>query len=341
MAYHQRNYWPTIAWRETSPQEQGMDAEILQRLDYYLTTIQTRPSLNTVLIIRRGHIVFERYANGYDQQRYQLLHSMTKSVISTLIGVALQQGYLHHLDQRWEEFLPAYFTAATDPRKKQMTLRHFLSMTSGLNPDFLAYPGRFGDQSTDWVRFAVEKPVLAHPDQMFMYSSLGSHLLSVILTQATGMSTLEFARKALFAPLGIASDEQAGFLWEADPQGHAIGGAGLCLNARDMAKIGYLYLNQGQWDGAQIIPKDYVYEAAQEQTRGGSPESTGYGYHWWVTVDENVKSFYAAGFGGQYVQVFPDLDTVIVILAPDAFSVGEYHRKFISSLFVFPAIREK
>lgn len=341
IARFQRNYWPTVTWHEAAPQEQGMDAGILRRLNPYLAEIQTRPSLNTVLIIRHGHIVFERYANGYDQHHYQLLHSMTKSVISTLVGVALQQGYLHDLDQKWEEFLPEYFTAQTDPRKKLMTLRHFLTMTSGLNPDVLAYPGRLGDQSTDWVRFAIEKPILAHPDQLFMYCSLGSHLLSVILTKATGMSTLEFARKALFAPLGIASDEQAGFLWETDPQGYAIGGAELRLKARDVAKIGYLYLNQGQWDGVQIIPVDYVDEATREHTRGGSPESTSYGYHWWVTEEEGVRSFFAAGFGGQYMQVFPDLDTVIVIFAPDAFAVGEYHRKFISSLFVLPAIGER
>jgi CubicO group peptidase (beta-lactamase class C family) len=143
----------------------------------------------------------------------------------------------------------------------------------------------------------------------------------------------------LFAPLGIASDEQDGFAWETDPQGYYIGGAGMRLKARDAAKIGYLYLNKGQWDGVQIIPSDYAYEATRAHSRGGPPEAESYGYHWWVTEQDGYHSFFAAGFGGQYIQVIPDLDLVLVIFAPDAPSIGVYHRNFIASLFVIPAIQ--
>ncbi len=335
-----REYWPIADWRTSSPEQQGMNPAKLLELASYLTEVQRRPTLNTLLIIRHGYLVFEHYSQDYHQHSYQLLHSMTKSITSTLIGVALQQGYLRSLDQRWEELMPEYFTAETDPRKKEMTLRHFLKMTSGLNPDFIAYPGHVRDIPSDWVRFAIEKPILAHPDQFFMYCSLGSHLLSVILAKATGMSTLEFARTFLFTALGIASDEQAGFAWETDPQGYHIGGAGMQLTAHDAAKIGYLYLNKGQWDGMQIIPMGYVDEATQKQTSGGSPEAASYGYHWWVTQENGYNNFFAAGFGGQYIQVFPDLDLVLVMLTPNAFAVGEYHRKFVTSLFVIPAIQD-
>lgn len=210
----QREYWPTANWRESAPEEQGMDQKVLSGLDAYIT--ETRPYLNTLLIIRHGHIVFERYYKDYNQSSYQLLHSATKSIVSALIGIALKEGYLKSLDQKWKELLPEYFTAETDVRKKDITIRHLLKMTSGLNPDFLAYPGHSGDTSEDWVRYAIEKPVPVGPDQLFMYSSLGSHLLSVMLSRATGMSTVNFARRYLFAPLGIETDEQAGFLWQAD-----------------------------------------------------------------------------------------------------------------------------
>lgn len=336
----QRDYWPTPEWRISTPEQQGMNSQLVSGLDHFLENIQKRPALNTVIVVRHGYIVYERYFKEYNQQSYQQFHSMTKSVISTLVGVALQQGFIKSLDQHWEEFVPEYFSAITDPKKRQITLRHLLKMTSGLQPDPLAYPGRFGDTSQDWIRFAVEQSTLASPDQMFMYCSLGSHMLSVILTKATGMSTLEFARKYLFAPLGIESNESEGFAWKTDPQEYHIGGAYVQLKARDAAKIGYLYLNNGQWDGIQIIPADYVAEATREQTRGGSPETTGYGYHWWVTQEQGYHNFFAAGFGGQYIQVFPELDTEIVIFAPDAFAVGEYHRKFISLLYVIPAIQE-
>lgn len=336
-----RDYWPTNGWRTSIAEQQGMDSTILLGLDSYLQDVQKRPALNTVLVVRHGYIVYERYFKEYNQHSYQLFHSMTKSVISTLVGIALQQGYIKSLDQRWEEFVPEYFTATTASKKKQITLRHLLKMTSGLQPDFLAYPERFGDDSQDWIRFTVEQSNLASSDQMFMYCSIGSHMLSVVLTRATGMSTLEFARRYLFAPLGIESNEDDGFLWKTDPQGYYIGGAEIQLKARDAAKLGYLYLNNGQWDGVQIIPKDYIHEATREQTRGGSPETTGYGYHWWVAYEQGYHSFFAAGFGGQYIQVFPELDTEIVIFAPDAFAVGEYHRKYLSLLYVIPAIQKR
>ena len=337
-AHIQRDYWPTARWCESSPEEQGMDPTRLFGLDTYIK--ETRPYLNTLLIVRHGHIVFERYYKDYNLSSYQLLHSVTKSVVSTLIGIALKEGYLKNLDQKWEELLSEYFTPKTDPQKRHITIRHLLKMTSGLNPDFLAYPGRFGDTSEDWARYAIEMPILAHPDQLFMYSSLGSHLLSVMLTKATGMNTLDFAKRYLFTPLGIDTDEQAGFSWKTDPLGYPIGGTWLHLKARDAAKFGYLYANNGMWDGKQIISAEYVHDSTREHTRGGHPEGTGYGYHWWVTEVAGHHSFYAAGYGGQYIHVFPDLDTIIVLFAPDEPAVGVYHRQFIPTLFVIPAIKD-
>ncbi len=334
----QRGYWPTGDWRESPPHEQGIDAALLSGLDAYIK--ETRPYLDTILIIRHGYIVFERYYKEYARQSYHLFHSLTKSMISLLVGIALQEGFLHNLDQSWAEFTPEYFTSETDPRKRQITIRHLLKMTSGLNPDFLGYPGYERYKADDWIYFAVEERIWASPDQFFMYCSLGSSLLSVILTKATGMSTLEFARKYLFGPLGIASDEQEGFRWETDPQGYYLGGTGLQLRARDTAKLGYLALNNGLWDGQQLLPAAYVQQATREQSQGGYPEATAYGYHWWVVEQEGYHSFYAAGLGGQYIHVFPELDTLIVMFAPDEPAPGVYHRQFIPSLFVIPAIRD-
>lgn len=333
-----RDYWPTEDWRASSPQDQGMNPAFMPKLDTYVK--ETRPYLNTLLIVRHGYLVFERYYKEHTCQSYQILNSGTKSIISALVGIALKERYLQNLDQRWEELLPEYFTSEVDARKKEITLRQLLKMTGGLNPDFLASPSERGNNAQDWVRFAIEKPILASPDQLYMYSSLGSHLLSVILTQVTGMSTLEFARRYLFTPLGIDSNEQAGFSWGTDPQGYYVGGARLKLRARDAVKFGYLYANNGQWDGVQIVPAEYVRESTREQTRGGHPEATGYGYHWWVVEQNGHASFYAAGFGGQYIHVFPDLDLVIVMFAPDEPAPGVYHRQLIPSVFVLPAIQD-
>jgi CubicO group peptidase (beta-lactamase class C family) len=131
-AHIQRDYWPTARWCESSPQEQGMDPTRLLGLDTYIK--ETRPYLNTLLIVRHGHIVFERYYKDYNLSSYQLLHSATKSVVSALIGIALKEGYLKNLDQKWEELLSEYFTPKTDPQKRHITIRHLLKMTSGLIP---------------------------------------------------------------------------------------------------------------------------------------------------------------------------------------------------------------
>jgi CubicO group peptidase (beta-lactamase class C family) len=339
ITHNMPDYWPTNGWHTSSPEKQAMNSAFIQPLETYIQN--TRPHLNTLLIIRHGHIVFEYYAPEYNQHSYQMLHSMTKSFISALVGIALQRGYLKSLDQRWSEFFPDYFTSDTNPRNANITIRHLLKMTSGLNPDALAYPGRRGDNSQDWMRFALETPTLLEPNTLFMYSSLGSHLLSMILSKTSNMSTLEFARHFLFAPLGITSDSTQGFAWETDPQGYHIGGAGLSLTACDSAKLGYLFLHNGQWEGSQLISSPYIEEATQVQSSGGHPEATPYGYHWWIEDLNGQHSFYAAGFGGQYIQVFPQMDLVLVYLAPDHPALGLYHRQLIPLAFVLPAIQHE
>jgi CubicO group peptidase (beta-lactamase class C family) len=334
----QGSYWPTHGWHTSSAEEQGINSTFVRPLEGYIQS--TRPHLDTLLIIRHGYIVFERYYQDYMQDSYHTLNSMTKSFISALVGIALQQGYLQSLDQHWSDFFPEYFTSDTDARKTAITVRHLLKMTSGLNPDALAYPGRRGDNSQDWMRFALDTPTLLGPDTCFMYSSLGSHLLSIIVSKASGISTLEFARRYLFAPLGIASDIARGFEWESDPRGNHIGGAGLYLTARDSAKLGYLFLHNGRWDSTQLISPTYIEEATKAQSNGGHPEATPYGYHWWVEELAGYHSFYAGGFGGQYIQIFPQLDLVIVYLAPDQPALGLYHRQLIPLAFVLPSIRD-
>ncbi|GCE07479.1 serine hydrolase domain-containing protein [Dictyobacter aurantiacus] len=331
--YKKRDYWPTEDWRTSTPQEQGMDAGWQPQLMAYIG--QTRPYLNAVLVIRHGYLVFEYYKENYSRESYQILNSATKSFTATLIGLALRDGFLTELDQCLEEFLPdAFRHLEVHPYKRQITMRQLLKMTSGLYPDALLQY----DDAEDWVRFALESPTLCPPDQLFLYSSISSHLLSVILSHATGMSTLAYARKVLFEPLGIRTDERAGFIWGQDPQGYYRGAGGLHLRARDVAKLGYLYLNEGLWEDTRLLPSTYVQEATRKQTSGGSPEAAGYGYQWWIAELAGQRYFFASGFGGQYLQVFPDLDLILVLHAPDEPFTGAYHRQFIPLAFLLPAM---
>jgi CubicO group peptidase (beta-lactamase class C family) len=329
-----RDYWPTAGWRTAPPAEQGMDPKVLAVLD---TNVAYHPQLRSLLVIRHGYLVYERYWNG-DAHSGQEAFSVTKSFTGALIGIALGEHHLTSLHQTVGELLAPHLPPNADPRLAKVTVAQLLTMTSGLACDD-GGPGCDGDlllrlyDSRDWVRHILARRPVTTPGTTFAYSNAGSHLLSAIVADTTGQTTLGFARARLFAPLGIHTDhafqpvgvafptpaeerayERARVAWVTDPQGYHGGFAGLKLPARDLAKLGYLYLHGGRWDGVQVVPAGYVRASTQRQSQpppGGRFD--GYGYQWWVTSEQGHPSFVAVGLGGQFVQVIPDLDLVVVI----------------------------
>ena len=261
---------------------------------------------------------------------------MTKSVIGALVGIAIAEGKIMGLDQTVGELLAAQLPKDADPRFAGVTVQHLLTMTSGLAGDEDSSGGdsRVEEamwQSPDWVRHILSRQLEIEPGTHFAYSNAGAHLLSAIVANASGQSTLAFARAKLFNPLGIRTEgafepvlsdhieaatveeyQGASVAWPVDPQGYHEGGGSLRLPARDMAKFGYLYLNGGRWDGSQVIPADYV--AAATSPAGSSPNlSKGYGWFWWVPTEGGHHTFSARGYGGQFIYVVPDLDLVTVV----------------------------
>jgi CubicO group peptidase (beta-lactamase class C family) len=331
----QRDYWPTAGWRTAAPAEQGMDPAVLDDVDTQVP--ESYPQVRSVLVVRHGYLVYERYWQGVAASDGHNSYSVTKSFTSALVGIALGDGKLKGLDQTVEELLANHLPATADPRLRRVTVQQLLTMTSGLAGDDSSLGGddplfdrMF--QSRDWVRHILSQRLVSEPGTEFAYSSASSHLLSAIVADATGQSTLDVARTQLFTPLGITADrahepairhwpltpaeleayEQASVAWPSDPQGYHFGGAFLKLPARDLAKLGYLYLNGGRWDGRQVVPIDFV----AASTRPQSDPSRGpgdYGYQWWVTNETGHDSFRAMGFGGQLIQVIPELDLVVVI----------------------------
>jgi CubicO group peptidase (beta-lactamase class C family) len=331
----QRDYWPTAGWRTAAPAEQGMDPAVLDDLDTIVPA--SYPPVRSVLVVRHGYLVVERYWRGVDAGDGHNSFSVTKSLVSALVGIALRDRHLEGLDQTVGELLADHLPANADPRLRRVTVRQLLTMTSGLAGDDSLAGGLDGisdrmAQSRDWVRHILSRRLETTPGARFAYSSASSHLLSAIVADATGRSTLAFARAELFGPLGIAADdalepelrdwplaraqlaayERAPVAWPRDPQGYHFGGGYLKLPARELAKLGYLYLNGGRWDGAQVVPADYVAASTRSQS-DPSVGSGGYGYQWWVTNETGHDSFRAEGFGGQLIQVIPDLDLVVVI----------------------------
>jgi CubicO group peptidase (beta-lactamase class C family) len=284
--------------------------------------------LRAVLVLVGGRPLVERYYDSSAEATSNVA-SVTKSVMSILVGVALDEGVLGSVDQTLSELLPEY-VAIMAPDVAGVTLEQVLTMTAGLPEDPRAPATSPHYLTEDWVAAILSGGLEQPPGEGFAYASAGSHLLSAILVEATGRSVLDYARDKLFNPLGISTDpaaeplaveenlpvyEAASFAWPVDPQGTHLGDAFLKISAPDMAKIGQLMLAGGRWDEKQIVPAQWVTEStrAHASTGGYGVGGDDYGYHWWVTTADGHNAFAAAGFGGQLIEVVPDLDLVVVI----------------------------
>jgi CubicO group peptidase (beta-lactamase class C family) len=302
-----REYWPTSGWKTSTPEMQGMDSVKLLIAEEF---IQNRlPDALSLLVVKNGYLVFEKYYSYGSRERYAVVHSVTKSVTSALIGIALEKGYLNSVDQKIIEFFPEYITDELDPRKKEISLKHLLTMSAGFKWNDWGPVMYDWYYSADWGKFAIQLLQENNPGDVFNYNSSTSHLLSIILSKSTKVSTLDFANQNLFEPLGIQNK-----YWNKDPQGFYIGGFGLCLSARDLAKIGFLYLNNGFWNGRSIVPETWVKESTRQHMYAFYAYGPlGYGYQWWIKEVDGCHSYRAIGRRGQYIVVVPKLDMVIVV----------------------------
>jgi CubicO group peptidase (beta-lactamase class C family) len=320
------DYWPTNGWQSRPPEELGFDSDKLA--DLLLSAREKNIQVHSFLVIRHGYVVVDATFYPYDGQDPHNVASITKSLMTTLIGIAVDQGTLS-LDDKMVSFFPDHSIANLDERKQEITVRHLASMSSGL--DCTAEDDERTLQemvaSPDYVQFVLDRKARWEPGTHFVYCSPAIHLLSPILTQATGMSTLDFADQYLFEPLGFGE-----VLWPQDPQGYYDGWADVSLYPHDMAKLGFLFLNGGQWDGgdrgaiSQIISRQWVEEAGQAQVQTSDDP---YGYGWWIDpVAEGA--YHAQGRGGQNIYVIPSWDMIIVTTG-GGFEFDEIAEMFLDS----------
>jgi CubicO group peptidase (beta-lactamase class C family) len=269
------------------------------------TIKSTYPHVFTTTIHKSGELIFEYYKRGH-KGKVRTTRSITKSIISTLYGIALQKGYFKDLDEKIIPYFPEYRSAKLDEKIGQVSIRHLLSMTSGIDCSDRQPKGFF--KSENWTRFYIERPVLHEPGSKFSYSSASSHLLSALLYKLTSLNVYDFAKANLFGPLGISESK-----WSHDKQGYYHGGFGLDLSSSSITKIGKLYLDGGTVSGNRLLPEAYIAEATTSQAQGGFPENDKYGYHWWVGSTHATNYYYAAGLGGQYLFIVPEYDLLVTI----------------------------
>jgi CubicO group peptidase (beta-lactamase class C family) len=324
--------WPTTDWRTSTPEEQGLDSALI--LDM-LQEIQAKQlPIHSILLIRHGYLVSEVYFPPYTSELKHPLFSASKSVTSMLVGKALQDGYIKSVKQTVLDFFPEIATDKTDPRRKELTVEHLLTMSAGYGTNTL--PNFVGkDAEFDVAKHLLTYDSILHkPGSTFYYDSGSPHLLSAIIQKTAGLTLQEYAQQKIFEPLGITDT-----IWQADPQGTTTGHTGLMLRPRDMAKLGYLYLQRGQWNGEQLVPASWVEASATKhiETTGlmNAAEDDGYGYLWWMN---GYDGYAAHGFGGQYIFVLPQADMVAVFTSGLPDPLFPTPRQLVKS-YLLPAIQ--
>jgi CubicO group peptidase (beta-lactamase class C family) len=301
--------WPTNGWQTSTPEAQGIDSNWLA---YTIQMIRWKNlKVHSLLIERHGRIVLDAYFYPFGDNQLHDVASVTKSVVSTLVGIAQAKQQIADLNMPVVPVLSEYAQQSADARKARLTLAHLLSMTSGLDcsgKDGLNFLEQM-EQSAHWSSFALERPEVADPGSQFNYCAVNMELVSAVLSRKTGESAAQFAKRELFEPLGIQNVE-----WPTDGDGVSHGFADLKLQPRDMAKLGYLWLHHGVWDDRQVVPASYLDQALSPHADVNVGVKYGYGI--WLYPNGRAggpADFEANGHGGQRISVVPSKDMVMVV----------------------------
>lgn len=294
------------------------------RLDAAVDAAGELPRLHSLLVSWRGNLVVEKYFHGARANRTANIKSASKTVVSSLVGIAIAQQKIESLETPIASFFPNLLGDSTDPARRAITIEDLVSMRAGLESTSGRNYGRWV-HSGNWVKHILSRPLEADPGGPMIYSTGTTHLLSAILTKATGASTRDFAQDVLAGPLGFDLAP-----WPRDPQGIYFGGNDMVLTPRQMLAFGEMYLHRGRANGKQIVPESWVEASWVPRTRSRRSGRM-YGYGWWMRELGGVWAYYAWGFGGQFIFVVPKLETVVVTTSAD--SPGEGRRGHLGEVY--------
>ncbi len=309
---------PGDDWQVSTPDEQGLDPMLVAELYQNAAELE---SLYGLLVVKNGYLIAEDYFNEGSVGQKALLQSAAKSITSALVGLALEQGCLSTVDRKMIDFFPDFADQIVDPRKKQITVRDMLQMRSG-------YPPEESDQalweavwSDDYVHLVADFPLTSDPGTEFQYSNLTTHWLGIIVARACETDLKSFGQQYLFDPM----DAEIGD-WRKDQDGYNWAAGEIHVSARDAAKFGLLFLNDGQYDGDQIISADWVRDSLQTYSEDaydniGEFRDIGYGYQWWSAEVGDHHVNFAWGHGGQLIVLLDDLNMVVVVTADPMYEV--------------------
>jgi len=308
------DYWPDKTWRKSSPEIQGINSEELVKLFDYVR--EKNINLNSIIIIRNGYLVLEAYIYPFERDIIHDIASVSKSITSLATGIAIDRGYIKDVNQPVFSFFKDRSVLNPDGIKNSLTIEHLLTMSSALCRNFSEGEAQTGymRESKDGLQYMLDLPLVGKPGEKFVYSSIAPHFISAIISRTTGVNLLEFTRKNLFEPLAITNIQ-----WPADRQGNTHGWGDLCINPLDLARIGYLVLNKGNWAGRQVVSKEWIDRSSQPHIYEDS--GTAYGYLWWIPLGL-PGLFEGRGRGGQRLIIWPQKNIVVVLIGNGEYTLG-------------------
>jgi CubicO group peptidase (beta-lactamase class C family) len=325
-------------WAVENPRDHGLDTK---ELDLAVEAAEDLRYVRSLTVTRSGELVVEAYYWHYEAEDPQRIQSVTKSVLSALTGIAIEQGALS-MDDTAMSFFPEYDSRRLDPRVHDITVDHLVHMRAGFPNDQDSFSSL--SESDNWIQATLEQTLVSDPGEEYRYSTFSTHLLSGVLTKAIGAPTADFAQLELCGPVGIRCDR-----WRTDPQGIAFGGSDMELTAREMALFGDLYLTGGVLrDGTPVVPADWVADTTQSQedvawAEWGDWRDVGYGGLWWTGSLYDRELFFGLGHGGQYIIVDRDWELVITTNSDwwMNWDVADIHERAVAGVIaahVLPAV---
>ena len=301
-------------WETAALVEEGVEPKKIDEMMHEIIRRNSR-NIHSIVLIKNGRLILEEYFYGYDRDTKHFLASVSKSVTSLIVGIVIDKNFATGVETKAYEFFPSYKGTKWIDQKYPISLKHMLTMSAGLDWDAISYSRTDPRQTThqmydssDPVKFVLERNAIDTPGEKFNYNSGLTILLGEAVRNTSGMYIDEFSGKFLFSPLGISD-----YHWDKFPDGTIQTDGGLHLRPRDMAKIGYMMLKKGSWQGQQIISREWVEESTKTHING---LGLGYGYQWWRGKtrinNQTINVLYASGHGGQKIFIIPQLDLVAV-----------------------------
>lgn len=296
-------------WKTASLLSQNIDTARVYKLFNQLQSNKNK--LHSILLVKNGQIVIEEYFNNHSENMQHDLRSVTKSIRSILMGIAIDKGYVDNVDDTISKYIKSPLpTKNLDERKNKITIRHLLTMSSGLDCNDWDKKSKGQEDKVhkkkDWLQYTLNLPIVNDPGTVSNYCSMGTILIAEIISQAAGMPIDKFAEKYLFNPLNIINVS-----WGHTTTNKEVipSAKRLYMTSRDMAKIGQLILNRGKWNDKQIVSEKWIEESTTPKTKITNID---YGYLWWIipfkVKEQLIVSKVATGNGGQYIMIFPELE---------------------------------